>query len=175
MFACYRYGLLMPTVWEYLEKDMHTESKIWLGITISAFSISRTLCFAVVGMWADRRGFREPYTVCCAIGVIGGVCYGVAGKVLGGSLCLVVTGRFVSGIGAARATLASAYVARTVAPSGRTTWLGIVTGMQLFGNLFGPALNAIFLDLRVSVWVFELNTATSAGEAMSTVAPVSNE
>ena len=36
-----------------------------------------------------------------------------------------------SGVGAARVTLASTYVARTVVPAERTAWLGFVAGMQL--------------------------------------------
>ena len=59
------YGLLMPTVLEYMRDELHVTQDIWLGLTISIFSIARTLSFPLVGIWADKRGFREPYVVCC--------------------------------------------------------------------------------------------------------------
>uniref|UniRef100_A0A7S3B3U9 Major facilitator superfamily (MFS) profile domain-containing protein n=1 Tax=Haptolina ericina TaxID=156174 RepID=A0A7S3B3U9_9EUKA len=160
------YSLLMPTVWQYLRMELHATSKLWLGATVSAFSLTRTLFFTAVGIWADMRGFREPYIVCSAVGVLGGVCYGLAGKIGGGNLCLVIIGRLLAGAGAARSTLASTYIARTVVPSGRTSWLGIVTGVQLLGNLLGPALNAGFILLdksNVHLGIFELNSNTAAG------------
>ena len=38
--CCRRYGLLMPTAWLYLEEQLHATSKVWLGITVAAFSLA---------------------------------------------------------------------------------------------------------------------------------------
>jgi len=165
------YGLLMPTFKEYLLDELHVppNQTIWLGLTISIFSVARTIAFPLVGIWADRRGFREPYVVCCLIGCVGGATYGLAGKVLGGQLWMAILGRFISGTGAARITLASAYIAKTVAPQGRVAWLSAVSGVQLLGNLIGPALNAAFIPLKVSAGPIELNERTVAGYLPSLV------
>ena len=56
-----------------------------------------------------------------------------------------------------------------MAPQGRVAWLSAVSGVQLLGNLIGPALNAAFIPLKVSAGPLELNERTAAGYLPSLV------
>lgn len=127
------YSLLMPTIWEYLRVSLHITNKMWLGVVIATFTVWRTVAFPFVGVWSDRRGFREPYTLCCVAAVAGGIMYAVAGHYH--SLPLLVAGRSLMGVSGASMTLNSAYIARTTPPERLTRAMALNQGWSLVGNV----------------------------------------
>ena len=165
------YGILMPTVWEYLEEDLHVKDKVWLGVSLATFSVGRTLFFPLVGHWSDRRGFRVPYASCYFLGIVGGILYGAAGRAFGGCLAFVIAGRFVSGIGASCTAMSSAFISVTRAPNRRTNAMALNAAFLLLGHISGPAFNAGLVNLNVTLAqnTVELNKKTAAGYLMAIV------
>ena len=71
-----------------------------------------------LGVWADRRGLREPFLFCMAVQLVGNLLYGAAGHWTSPTLALV--GRLLAGFGCASTALAGTYISRTV-PIGSQT------------------------------------------------------
>ena len=158
-----QYAILMPTVWEYVQLCGGT--KFFLGMVLSAFSLSQTLFFAVLGRWSDRRAMREPFFASFVLGVIGNTVYGLAGYEK--SLTVMMAGRLVSGMGAANTGLVAAYIARAAPPEQRTKLLGINQMVIFVGILCGPAMAILVYDVHVQHGFLVLDRCTMAGYLMT--------
>eukprot|EP00039_Didymoeca_costata_P001741 m.54720 g.54720 ORF g.54720 m.54720 type:complete len:468 (+) comp10945_c0_seq1:362-1765(+) len=156
------YSILMPTVWHYTQSLGGT--KLYLGIVLAAFSLGRLLCLLPVGVWSDARSIKEVFLVTMTLQVIGNLLYGLAGhfKILG----FILAGRALCGLGASNSSLSNIYISRSVAPKKQTMLFSIQSGIMLFGNVLGPALNLGLVHLDVKLGIFELNENTAAGYFM---------
>jgi MFS family permease len=117
---------------------------------MSIFSFS-SFCFKpVLGYWCDKSGgkFRAPYLSTLAISSLGGLVY------FGASLCspgfvaigMILTGRFLGGMGAANQTLGFTYVAQVIDRRIMTQASAMLSMTRIAGLAIAPALN-IFLDM----------------------------
>jgi MFS transporter, DHA1 family, multidrug resistance protein len=158
-----QYAILMPTVWEYVQ--LCGGSKFFLGLVLSAFSLSQTVFFPVLGRWSDARAMREPFFASFVLGTIGNTIYGMAGTFA--SLGVMMAGRLVSGCGAANTGLVAAYIARAAPPEQRTKLLGINQMVIFVGILCGPAMSVLVYDVDYSYGRLVLDRRTMAGYLMT--------
>lgn len=162
------FAILMPTVWQYVQSVGGSESS--LGLVLASFSLTRTISFPLLGWWSDHRPMREPYVFCFLIGLVGNLCYAVAGGL--NSLALMAIGRAIAGLGAACSTLNQTYVARGVPADKRMRFLSLMRGVSILGVTSGPALNLALVrldDLDLCYGRFCVNSMTAAGYLMAIV------
>ena len=111
LFSGMQYSLVMPTIWEYMREDSHSDSKPSLGLLVAVFTLCQALFFPLMGRWSDRAGFRVPYCTCAVAGIMGGCLYALAGWMH--SLPLAFAGRALLGVGGANRTLCSGFIKGT--------------------------------------------------------------
>jgi len=163
-FFSVEYSILMPTVWEYL-RDMG-QTKIFLGLTLGAFTLSQIVCMPFLGFLNDRMGFRKLFVISYCCGLIGNCMYGAAGKLNSPLICLF--GRLICGVGASANVLNISYLSQTTRPEDMNQTMGLFMGCRLLGNVIGPALNAVIDRIDFTLFgVIEVNKLTSAGYLMA--------
>mmetsp|Transcript_40896 Transcript_40896/g.127607 ORF Transcript_40896/g.127607 Transcript_40896/m.127607 type:complete len:437 (+) Transcript_40896:67-1377(+) len=151
------YSMLMPTGWQYIAQMGGSE--FFYGATIAAYPIGRIVFMVPFGAWSDRRGFFNPFRAANAIGLCGGLVYGLASAL--GSKWYAMLGRFLGGCGATLPL--SAWAARSYPPQKRVQIEAMQKAAQLIGVALGPVLNAVFLHVDVSAGPLRLNSLTCAG------------
>jgi MFS family permease len=151
------YSMIMPTGWEYIENMGGSE--FFYGLVVAAFPIGRVLCLLQVGAWSDRVGFRVPFACCFVLGLVGSVIYGLASSF--GHCWIALLGRFVAGCGASQPL--GAWAARAYPPEKRAQVQSMASGANLFGVVFGPAMNVAVASLNVKWGPVEVNPQTCAG------------
>jgi len=151
------YSMIMPTGWQYVASLGGSE--LFYGATIAAFPIGRIVFMMPIGAWSDRKGFFSPFRVANAIGLLGGVVYGLSSAL--GSKWFAMLGRFLGGCGATLPL--SAWAARSYPPQKRVQIESYQKAAQLIGVALGPALNAMFVKLDIKLGILELNPLTCAG------------
>jgi len=151
------YSMIMPTGWQYV--DSLGGSKLFYGATIAAFPIGRIVFMMPIGAWSDKRGFFAPFRTANAIGLLGGLVYGLASAL--GSKWFAMLGRFLGGCGATLPL--SAWAARSFPPEKRVQIESLQKAAQLVGVALGPALNALFFKLDLQLGFLQLNPLTCAG------------
>eukprot|EP00937_MAST-01D_sp_MAST-1D-sp2_P005103 g5103.t1 len=164
--ASIQYSMLMPTVWEYVQRCGGT--RLILGVVLSSFSFTQTICFPVFGRWSDVRPMRYPFCASFVLGVIGNTIYGLA-DTFGHSIGVMLAGRLVAGCGAANTGLVASYIARAAPPESRTRLLGINQMVIFVGILCGPALSVLVYAADVQAGPFTLDRCTLAGYLMTLV------
>jgi len=152
------YSMIMPTGWEYID-SMPGGSKFFYGAVTAAFPIGRIVFMMPFGAWSDRRNFAGPFAVANAIGLMGGLVYGMASVL--GSRWYAMLGRFLGGCGATLPL--SAWAARSYPPEKRVRIESLQKAAQLIGVAVGPAVNAVFYKLDWNPGPFQLNKLTVAG------------
>eukprot|EP00039_Didymoeca_costata_P030969 m.32475 g.32475 ORF g.32475 m.32475 type:complete len:488 (-) comp8416_c0_seq1:70-1533(-) len=160
--AAVEYAMLMPTVWSYL-KEVNADRQ-FLGVTLAAFALGRLVFFVPMGTWSDKHCMRAPFVTCCVLQVIGNLMYGSAGYF--GSKYMILFGRFIVGLGASNTTLTTSYISRSIPPRLQTRMFSIQTGINLFGAVIGPAINALIVHLNWKEGILFLNERTIAGYGM---------
>jgi len=151
------YSMIMPTGFQYI--DSMNGSEFFYGATTAAFPIGRIVFLLPFGAWSDRGSFRGPFAAGNAIGMMGGLVYGMASVL--GSRWFAMLGRFLGGCGATLPL--SAWAARSYPPQKRVQIESMQKAAQLIGVAMGPAVNAAFYRLHLNVGPFKLNPWTMAG------------
>eukprot|EP00040_Diaphanoeca_grandis_P044364 m.12086 g.12086 ORF g.12086 m.12086 type:complete len:493 (+) comp9134_c0_seq2:135-1613(+) len=153
------YSILVPTVWQYL-RGMGS-SKAFLGLVMASYSVGRLLVYIPVGIWCDKRGLKEPFVVCMLLQMIGSMLYGLA------SYChepnLVLAGRFLVGLGCSSTALVNVFISKAIPEHKQVKMFSIQNGVQLIGNVAGPAMNYGLIHLNTKFRIIELNEMTAAG------------
>ena len=158
--AAVEYSVLMPTAWQYVQQLNGTEME--LGVALSLFPAAKLAAFLPVGVAADAGvPMRAIFVLCLALQVGGNMSYGLAGHC--GALWMVYLGRAGAGLGAALATLVSAYIARAQPIEAQTHLFAVQTGARLVGNVLGPAVNVGLARLHVEWGIIDLNPLTAPG------------
>jgi MFS family permease len=141
-------------------------STAYLGLVLSAFSLTRTGFFVVFGWWSDKRDMREPFLFSFVLCIIGDMLYALAWAT--NNLNFILIGRLVAGVGGANTTLTQAYFARAFPPSKRTKVMALGQGAGLLGVFMGPALNILFVN-DIKIGNFTINEYTAPGFVMGFV------
>ncbi|XP_072245443.1 major facilitator superfamily domain-containing protein 8 [Leuresthes tenuis] len=151
------YAVILPTIWRYLQTL--DAAPYFLGLTLSAFSLSGLLSGPLFGHWSDRTQTTKKIILFANLfEVVGNLMY-----FMGYSKWLLLSSRLVAGIGAGAGSSIFGFLTRSTAPEDRATVFAAVMACRQAGLLIGPAFN-IFLRLcDFHVGPFIVNKYTAPG------------
>ncbi|XP_077389425.1 major facilitator superfamily domain-containing protein 8 isoform X1 [Festucalex cinctus] len=151
------YAVILPTIWRYLQ-TLEAPS-YFLGLTLSAFSLSGLLSGPLFGHWSDRtRTTKKIILFANIFEIVGNFMY-----FIGFSKWVLLSSRLVAGIGTGAGSSIFGFLTRSTAPEDRSTVFAAVMVCRQVGLLIGPAFN-IFLRLcDFHLGPFVVNTFTAPG------------
>ncbi|XP_047229853.1 major facilitator superfamily domain-containing protein 8 isoform X3 [Girardinichthys multiradiatus] len=157
LFSGVEYAVILPTIWRYLqtlEADPY-----FLGLALSAFSLSGLLSGPLFGYWSDRtRTTKKIILFSNLFEIIGNFMY-----FMGYSKWLLLSSRLVAGIGTGAGSSIFGFLSRSTASEDRATVFAAVMVCRQAGLLIGPAFN-IFLRLcDFHLGPFVVNKYTAPG------------
>lgn len=151
------YAVILPTIWRYLQ-TLHA-APYFLGLALSAFSLSGLLSGPLFGHWSDRTQTTKKIILFANFfEIIGNFMY-----FMGYSKWLLLSSRLVAGIGTGAGSSIFGFLTRSTAPEDRATAFAAVMACRQVGLLIGPAFN-IFLRLcDFHLGPFAVNKYTAPG------------
>ncbi|XP_049587940.1 major facilitator superfamily domain-containing protein 8 [Syngnathus scovelli] len=151
------YAVILPTIWRYLQ-TLEAPS-YFLGLTLSAFSLTGLLSGPLFGHWSDRtRTTKKIILFANLFEIVGNFMY-----FMGFSKWLLLSSRLVAGIGTGAGSSIFGFLTRSTASEDRSTVFAAVMICRQVGLLIGPAFN-IFLRLcDFHLGPFVVNTFTAPG------------
>uniref|UniRef100_A0A4W4FTJ8 Major facilitator superfamily (MFS) profile domain-containing protein n=1 Tax=Electrophorus electricus TaxID=8005 RepID=A0A4W4FTJ8_ELEEL len=151
------YGVILPTIWKYLQ--ILDAPAYFIGLGLSAFSFSGLVSGPLFGHWSDKtRTIKTIILYSNVFEIVGNLMYFV-----GYSKWLLLSSRLVAGIGTGAGSSIFGFLTRTTRPDERAKVFAAVMACRQAGLLIGPAFN-IFLrlcDFRLGP--FMVNKYTSPG------------
>ncbi|CAG0892726.1 unnamed protein product [Darwinula stevensoni] len=130
-------AVILPTAWKYLQ-SLGSTSELDLGILISAFNVASLISSIFFGWIVDK------WMHLCKLVVFVGAIIQAIGSImyfLGFDKWLIISGRFVCGLGSGTLTVILAELARATSNDERTKYLTLGFGCRQVGLLLGPAYN----------------------------------
>ncbi|KAE8294071.1 hypothetical protein D5F01_LYC07017 [Larimichthys crocea] len=151
------YAVILPTIWRYLQTL--DAAPYFLGLALSAFSLSGLLSGPLFGHWSDRTGTTKKIILFANLfEIIGNFLY-----FMGFSKWLLLSSRLVAGIGTGAGSAIFGFLTRSTSPDDRATVFAAVMACRQAGLLIGPAFN-IFLRLcDFHLGPFVVNKYTAPG------------
>ncbi|XP_077573518.1 major facilitator superfamily domain-containing protein 8 [Stigmatopora nigra] len=151
------YAVILPTIWKYLQ-TLEAPS-YFLGLTLSAFSLSGLLSGPLFGHLSDRtRTTKKIILFANFFEIVGNFMY-----FMGFSKWLLLSSRLVAGIGTGAGSSIFGFLTRSTAPEDRSAVFAAAMVCRQVGLLIGPAFN-IFLRLcDFKLGPFVVNTFTAPG------------
>ncbi|XP_058494562.1 uncharacterized protein mfsd8l1 [Solea solea] len=151
------YAVILPTIWKYLQTL--DAAPYFLGLALSAFSLSGLLSGPLFGHWSDRTQTTKKIILFSNIfEIVGNFMY-----FMGYSKWLLLSSRLVAGIGTGAGSSIFGFLTRSTAPQDRATVFAAVMACRQAGLLIGPAFN-IFLRLcDFNLGPFVVNKFTAPG------------
>ncbi|XP_068445925.1 major facilitator superfamily domain-containing protein 8 [Clinocottus analis] len=151
------YAVILPTIWKYLQTL--DAPPYFLGLALSAFSLSGLLTGPLFGLWSDRtRTTKKIILFANLFEMIGNFMY-----FMGFSKWLLLSSRLVAGIGTGAGSSIFGFLTRSTSPQDRATAFAAVMACRQAGLLIGPAFN-IFLRLcDFQLGPFMINKYTAPG------------
>ncbi|KAM9358374.1 major facilitator superfamily domain-containing protein 8 [Symphorus nematophorus] len=151
------YAVILPTIWRYLQTL--DAAPYFLGLALSAFSLTGLLSGPLFGHWSDRtRTTKKIILFANMFEIIGNFMY-----FMGFSKWLLLSSRLVAGIGTGAGSSIFGFLTRSTAPEDRATVFAAVMACRQAGLLIGPAFN-IFLRLcDFHLGPFVVNKYTAPG------------
>ncbi|MBN3298493.1 MFSD8 protein, partial [Amia calva] len=150
-------AVILPTIWRYLQ-TLDAEP-YFLGLGLSAFSLSGLLCGPLFGHWSDRTRKTKAIILFANI-------FEIAGNFMyfmGYSKWLLLSSRLVAGIGTGAGASIFGYLTRSTAPEDRATVFAAVMACRQAGLLIGPAFNLFLRLCNFHIGPFVVNKYTSPG------------
>ncbi|XP_037326308.2 uncharacterized protein mfsd8l1 [Pungitius pungitius] len=151
------YAVILPTIWRYLQTL--EAAPYFLGLVLSAFSLSGLLTGPLFGYWSDRSGTTKKI-------ILFANCFEIIGNFMyfmGFSKWLLLSSRLVAGIGTGAGSSIFGFLTRSTSPKDRATAFAAVMACRQAGLLIGPAFN-IFLRLcDFNMGPFAVNKYTAPG------------
>ena len=141
--------VFVPLVEHFLRGDVRRAAAVVGGFG-TVFALMQFVWAPFLGVLSDRFG-RKPVVVLANVGM--GIDYAV--MALAPSLFWLLAGRIVSGITAANATTASAYIADVTPPEKRASAFGMIGASFGLGFVLGPAIGGLCgqVDPHLPFWV----------------------
>uniref|UniRef100_A0A3Q0S8V3 Major facilitator superfamily (MFS) profile domain-containing protein n=1 Tax=Amphilophus citrinellus TaxID=61819 RepID=A0A3Q0S8V3_AMPCI len=151
------YAVILPTIWSYLQTL--DAAPYFLGLVLSAFSLSGLLSGPLFGHWSDRtRSTKKIILFANIFEIVGNFMY-----LMGYSKWLLLSSRLVAGIGAGVSSSIFGFLTRSTAPEDRATVFAAFMACRQAGLVIGPAFN-IFLRLcDFHMGPFVINKYTAPG------------
>ncbi|KAF5888146.1 major facilitator superfamily domain-containing protein 8-like, partial [Clarias magur] len=152
--------VILPTIWRYLQ--ILDAPPYFLGLGLSAFSFSGLVTGPLFGRWSDRtRTTKTIILFSNLFEIVGNFMY-----FIGYSKWLLLSSRFVAGVGAGAGSALFGFLTRTTDPEERAGVFAAVMASRQAGLLIGPAFN-IFLRLcDFGLGPFTVNKYTAPGVAV---------
>ncbi|KAL4608172.1 SPX domain-containing membrane protein At4g11810-like [Arapaima gigas] len=151
------YAVILPTVWRYLQTL--GAAPYFLGLGLSAFSLSGVLSGPLFGHWSDRtRTTKNAVLLANVFEIVGNFMY-----FLGFSKWLLLSSRLVAGVGAGAGSSIFSLLTWSTAPEDRATVFAAVMACRQAGLLIGPAFNIFLRTCDFQLGPFLVNKYTSPG------------
>ncbi|CAN9500971.1 unnamed protein product [Ophioblennius macclurei] len=134
------YAVILPTIWKYLQN--FEAEPFFLGLTLSAFSMSGLLVGPLFGLYSDRTNTTKGMILIAVV-------FEIAGNLMyfvGYSKWILLSSRFVSGIGAGVGSSIFGFLTRVTSSADRASVFAGVMACRQAGLLIGPGFN-FFLRL----------------------------
>ncbi|XP_061784798.1 major facilitator superfamily domain-containing protein 8 [Nerophis lumbriciformis] len=157
MLSGIEYAVILPTIWRYLQ--ILDAPPYFLGLGLSAFSLSSLLSGPVFGCWSDRSGTTKSIVLFSNL-------FEVAGNFMyfiGYSKWLLLCSRLVAGVGAGAGSSIFCYITRTTRPDERASIFAAIMACRQVGLLVGPAFNLFLRLCDFKLGPFVVNKFTSPG------------
>jgi predicted MFS family arabinose efflux permease len=166
-FSGVEYAVVFPTLWEYLQHlGVPVESTYWLGLTISAMTLTDMVAGLLVGHLLDTTLLRTKFLVLMLnlAQILGSALY------LTSSLpIMLVVSRLISGCGKSITIVFLADICRSTDCSERTPILLLFNIAFQVGLLIGPACNLVFDQVDVDTFFGHLSNLNSPGLLMASL------
>ncbi|XP_053739893.1 major facilitator superfamily domain-containing protein 8 [Synchiropus splendidus] len=157
MLSGIEYAVILPTIWRYLQ--ILEAPPYFLGLGLSAFSLSALITGPIFGCWSDRSKTTKHIVLFSNL-------FEIAGNLMyfiGYSKWLLLFSRLVAGIGAGAGSSIFGFLTRSTRPQERAgIFAAIMAGRQV-GLLIGPAFNLFLRLCDFKVGPFVVNKYTSPG------------
>ncbi|XP_068599962.1 major facilitator superfamily domain-containing protein 8 [Brachionichthys hirsutus] len=151
------YAVILPTIWMYLQTL--DAAPYFLGLALSAFSLSGLLSGPLFGFWSDRTGATKKIILFSNLfEIIGNFMY-----FMGFSKWLLLSSRLVAGIGTGAGSSIFGFLTRITAPEDRATVFAAIMASRQVGLLIGPAFNLFLRLCDFHLGPFVVNKYTSPG------------
>ncbi|XP_075794188.1 major facilitator superfamily domain-containing protein 8-like isoform X1 [Pelodiscus sinensis] len=151
------YAVILPTIWAYLQ-TLHAEP-YFLGLGISAFSLTGLLVGPLFGHWSDRSQRTKAVILFANM-------FEIAGNFMyfmGISKWLLLGSRLVAGVGTGVGASIFGYLTRSTTSQERATVFAAVMACRQVGLLIGPACNLFLRLCNFRLGPFEVNKFTAPG------------
>ncbi|KAL2090206.1 hypothetical protein ACEWY4_014894 [Coilia grayii] len=157
LFSGIEYAVILPTIWRYLQTL--GAAPYFLGLGLSAFSLSGLLSGPLFGLWSDRtRTTKKIILFANLFEIVGNFMY-----FMGYSKWLLLASRLIAGIGTGAGSSIFGFLTRSTAPEDRSTVFAAVMACRQAGLLIGPAFNLFLRLFDFKLGPFIVNKYTSPG------------
>jgi ceroid-lipofuscinosis MFS transporter 7 len=152
------YGVILPTIWDYIHESFNANG-MFMGLTISAFSISGVISGLYMGKLSDSINYTKPILL---IGnlfeIVGNFIYFIAFN-----KWLLLLSRFISGIGMGVSPVLVAEIAKRTSKEERTSILTFVLSFRQLGLMLGPVFNLFLNKFHFKISFFSITNRNSPG------------
>ncbi|KAM9844617.1 major facilitator superfamily domain-containing protein 8 [Aulostomus maculatus] len=151
------YAVILPTIWRYLQ--ILEAPPYFLGLGLSAFSLSGLLSGPLFGLWSDRSKTTKTIILLSNL-------FEIAGNFMyfmGYSKWLLLCSRLVAGIGAGAGSAIFGFLTRCTRPDERAGIFAAIMACRQAGLLVGPAFNLFLRLCDFKLGPFVVNKYTSPG------------
>ena len=158
------YAIVFPTLWEYLQRlGVATSQTWWLGLTISAITVTDIFSGLIVGRIVDlKKSVRSIVLTVNLFQMAGALIY-----LLAGSAWLLLVSRLVSGCGRSAAVAFLAEICRSTQTEERTPVLLLFNIATQVGLLLGPSANLFLQSVVFDVGPVHVDKLNSPGLLMA--------
>uniref|UniRef100_A0A3B4Z3Y3 Major facilitator superfamily domain-containing protein 8-like n=1 Tax=Stegastes partitus TaxID=144197 RepID=A0A3B4Z3Y3_9TELE len=157
MLSGIEYAVILPTIWKYLQ--ILEAPPYFLGLGLSAFSLSGLLTGPLFGLWSDRRKTTKSIILFSNLfEIVGNFMY-----FIGYSKWLLLCSRLVAGIGAGAGSSIFGFLTRSTRPEERAGIFAAIMAARQAGLLIGPAFNLFLRLCDFKLGPFVVNKYTSPG------------
>uniref|UniRef100_A0A8C5ETT8 Uncharacterized LOC114479419 n=1 Tax=Gouania willdenowi TaxID=441366 RepID=A0A8C5ETT8_GOUWI len=157
MLSGIEYAVILPTIWRYLQ--ILEAPPYFLGLGLSAFSLSGLITGPMFGCWSDRSKATKSIILFSNL-------FEVAGNFMyfvGYSKWLLLASRLVAGVGAGAGSSIFGFLTRSTRPDERAGIFAAIMACRQVGLLIGPASNLFLRLCDFRLGPFVVNKYTSPG------------
>uniref|UniRef100_UPI0037E89534 major facilitator superfamily domain-containing protein 8 n=1 Tax=Semicossyphus pulcher TaxID=241346 RepID=UPI0037E89534 len=157
MLSGIEYAVILPTIWRYLQ--ILEAPPYFLGLGLSAFSVSGLLTGPLFGFWSDRSKTTKFIILFSNL-------FEIAGNFMyfiGYSKWLLLCSRLVAGVGAGAGSSIFGFLTRSTRPEERAGIFAAIMACRQAGLLVGPAFNLFLRLCDFKLGPFVVNKYTSPG------------
>ncbi|XP_054889352.1 major facilitator superfamily domain-containing protein 8 [Poeciliopsis prolifica] len=157
MLSGIEYAVILPTIWRYLQ--ILEAPPYFLGLGLSAFSLSALITGPLFGVWSDRSKTTKSIILFSNL-------FEIAGNFMyfiGYSKWLLLCSRLVAGVGAGAGSSIFGFLTRSTLPEERAGIFAAIMACRQAGLLIGPAFNLFLRLCDFKLGPFVVNKYTSPG------------